>query len=103
MAIRIPGSFNEDYFNAPAEPDHNYPKPEAIATRIDVDDDSALYIYVPRVENMPPQRFQNELDVVAKKFKEALPDTTVIVSAHDLKFTTITKKQVFKSKLDGTL
>lgn len=75
----------------------------SIATQIEVDDDSALYIYVPRPDGWPPAKFQMQLDLVAKNFKEALPDTTVIVSAHDLKFTTITKKQVFKGKLDGSL
>ena len=101
-----PNHMAEDYFMAdpePFEPDHNYPQPQQFATVVNLDGDDTLYIYVQRPEHMPPGRFQKELDITASKFKEALPNTTIIVGAHDLKFTSITKKQEFKSKLDGTL
>ena len=90
--------------NPPLEPDYNHPDQSKSfsSESIEIGEDGALYVYVPR-EGMPPQRFQKELDHVQKRFKEAFPDTTIIVGAHDLKFTAITKKQEFKAKLDGTL
>lgn len=105
MASRGVTHMADDIFGnlSPPEPDHNYPKPQHFATVVNLDGDDTLYIYVPRPEHMPPGRFQKELDVTANKFKEALPNTTIIVGAHDLTFTSITKKQEFKGKLDGTL
>ena len=97
-----PNSMAQDYF-AP-EPDFNHPDQNKSfsAQAIEIGEDGALYVYVPR-DNMPPAIFQRELDQVQEKFKEAFPNTTVIVGAHDLKFTAISRKQVFKSKLDGSL
>lgn len=88
----------------PPEPDYNHPDQSKSfsSESIEIGEDGAMYVYVPR-NNMPPNKFQQELDRVQKKFKEALPDTTIIVGAHDLKFTAITKKQEFKARLDGTL
>ena len=90
-----------------SEPDHNHPDNKktniaSSATEITLGEDGALYIYCPR-NQLPPARYQNELDTVQKAFKQAFPNTTIIVSGHDLKFTSITKKQVFKGKLDGSL
>ena len=109
MAIRLPKNMAEDYFMAdpdPFEPDHNYPDNKtniaSSATEITLGEDGALYIYCPR-NQLPPARYQNELDSVQKTFKQAFPNTTIIVSGHDLKFTSITKKQEFKAKLDGSI
>jgi len=96
----------EDYFFAAAEPDVNHPdynkSERVVVTEVNIDDNDTLYIYVPQ-ENMPPNRFHKELEHIQKKFNEAMPNTTVICGGYDLKFTTITKKQEFKAKLDGTL
>ena len=84
------------------EPDHNYPKPNVLATEICVDADDAIYIYVPN-EGMPPNKFHEYTKRLAQDFKEAMPGITVIAGPHDLKFTKISRKQVFKGKLDGTI
>jgi hypothetical protein len=93
----------EDYFTGePAEPDHNYPKPPVLATHVGLDDEDSLYIYVPQ-NGMPPNKFRQYTARIADDFRKALPDRTIIVGGEDLKFTTIGRKQMFKSKLDGTL
>ena len=93
--------------NPPLEVDYNHPDadPQTIyttATEIVQGEDDTLYIYIPR-DGIPSRVFQKQLNQVSEAFKKALPETTVIVGAHDLKFTNITKKQEFKAKLDGTL
>jgi hypothetical protein len=93
----------EDYFFAdPKEPDHNYPTPPTIATHVGLDDSDALYIYVPR-GNMPPSKHRQYAQRIAEEFKTAFPGRTILAGGDDLKFTTISKKQEFKGKLDGSL
>lgn len=93
--------FAQDVFSPP-EPDHNYPKPATIATHVDLDNNDALYIYAPR-GNMPPNKHQQYCQRIATEFREAFPGRTILVGGDDLKFTTISKKQEFKGKLDGSL
>ena len=78
------------------------PSPARVVTEVGVEGNDVVYIYVQN-EHMPPSKFHHELAQIQKEFKKAMPGTTVIVGAHDLKFTTITKKQEFKARLDGTL
>ena len=95
----------EDIFNgiAPVEPDHNYPKAATVTTHVELDDSDALYIFVPQRGNMPPTKHQQYCQRMADEFRTAFPGRTIIVGGDDLKFTTISKKQVFKGKLDGSL
>lgn len=106
MAVRGRGvnHFANDIFSGivPAEPDHNYPKAATIATHVALDDSDAVYIYVPR-GNMPPNKHQQYCQHIADQFETAFPGRTIIVGGDDLKFTTISKKQEFKGKLDGSL
>jgi hypothetical protein len=101
--------FSQDIFSgiAPAEPDVNHPDynktRNVCSTHVEVGDNDALYIYVENDTGMPPNKFLQYLDRIKERFVEAIPGTTIIVGPHDLKFTTITKKQEFKAKLDGTL
>lgn len=92
----------EDYFAAPPESDHNYPKPAVLATHVGMDDEDALYIYVPS-NGMPPNKFHAYIERIAKEFNKAFPDRTIIVGANDLQFTTIGRKQQFKARLDGSI
>jgi len=92
-------SIKYDY--AFAEPVKPRAAPTRIVTEVAVGDKDALYIYAPN-DGMPPARFGYELKQIHEQFKQVFPDMTIIVGAVDLKFTQITKKQVFKGKLDGT-
>ena len=65
-------------------------------------DTEAIYIYVP-TGSMPPQKSKQYAAMVEERFKELLPHITVIAGPQDLKFTTISKKQVFKGNLTGKL
>jgi len=98
---------NTDYFQKPVpELDVNHPdynSAQGVCTHVEMSDNDALYIYVENTTGMPPNKFLQYLERVKERFVEAIPDTTIIVGPHDLKFTTITKKQVFKGRLDGTL
>ena len=40
---------------------------------------------------------------IKRKFEDLIPDTKILVGDYDLRFSTITKKRVFKGKLDGQL
>lgn len=85
------------------EVDYNHPDYTGKQNIVELATDTeAIYICVPN-PGMPPSKFQRELDETERRFKELLPHITVIVGAHDLKFTTISKKQVFKGKLNGQL
>jgi hypothetical protein len=100
--------FAQDIFSGIApEPDYNHPDHNktrnVCSTHVAVGDNDALYIYVENNTGMPPNKFLQYLDRIKDRFVEAIPDTTIIVGPHDLKFTTISKKQEFKAKLDGTL
>ena len=86
------------------EVDYNHPDHPSKQNVVELDGDTeAIYVYVPNTHKMPPNRFQGELDKAQERLTKLLPDIIVIVGAHDLKFTTISKKQVFKGRLDGQL
>jgi len=86
-----------------SEVDHKHPDYPNKQNIVEISTDTeAIYIYVPN-EHVPPNKFQKELDNTLERFKEALPNIIVLVGARDLKFTTISRKQVFKGKLDGKL
>ena len=103
MANDIFGAINQDYTFA-SEPDYNHPQasPARVVTEVVMEDTDAIYVYVPN-DGIPPNRFHHELNQIREELKKAFPERTVIVGAHDLKFTTITGKQVFKGRLDGSL
>jgi hypothetical protein len=95
--------YNVDGDLVPEEPDHNYPKPATIATHVGMDDTDALYIYVPNEHGMPPNKHMQYVERVREGFEIAFPGRTIIAGPSDLKFTTLSKKQEFKGKLDGSL
>jgi len=111
MSVGPPSGVNhfaQDIFSGIVpEPDVNHPDYKSAqsvcSTHVEVGDNDALYIYVENNMGMPPNKFLQYLDRIKERFVEAIPGTTIIVGPHDLKFTTITKKQVFKGKLDGSL
>ena len=71
-------------------------------TNVEIGDDSVLYIRL--VENdFGPQRKKKMMEDIKRKFEDLLPDTKIIVGDYDLRFTAISKKQVFKGKLDGQI
>jgi len=71
-------------------------------TNVEIGDDSVLYIRL--VENdFGPQRKKQMIKDVKKQFEKMLPDTSIIVGDYDLRFTSISKKQAFKGKLDGQI
>jgi len=74
-----------------------------LATAIEVDGGGALVIYLPNDHQFPPQRWQNHLEETKKVFQEIFPDTTVVISSYEMKFTTITKKRTFSEKLAGNI
>lgn len=87
-----------------SEVDYNHPDHPSKQNIVELSSDTeAIYIYVPNAHNMPPTKFQKQLDNTLERFKEALPNIIILVGAHDLKFTTISRKQVFKGKLDGQI
>lgn len=84
------------------EVDYNHPDhPSKHIVELNSDTE-AIYIYVPNA-GMPPGKHQKEIVDTLKYFKEALPGIVVLAGPRDLKFTTISKKQVFKGKLDGQI
>jgi len=86
------------------EVDYNHPDHPSKQNVVELNSDTeAIYVYVPNTHKMPPMKFQKELDNAQTRLTALLPDIIVIVGGHDLKFTTISKKQVFKGKLDGQL
>ncbi len=96
------------------EVDHNHPDhPDKrlqraleeikLATAIEIDSEGALVIYMPNTECFPPQKWKKHLEGTKKIFKEIFPDIPIIISSYEMKFTTITKKQVFSDKLAGNI
>ena len=84
------------------EVDYNHPDYPGKQNIVELATDTeAIYIHVPT--NMPPNKARQYARMVEERFKELLPHITVIAGPDDLKFTTISKKQVFKGKLDGTI
>ena len=71
-------------------------------TSIEIEEGGALYIHMPD-NGMPPQRFYHHMAEVKREFEEMLPGVTIIIGRDDLKFTTITSKQVFSQKLAGNI
>lgn len=102
MAARGVRDISDDVFSEFHDADYSYPKPPMCATHVGLDDEDSIYIYVPS-NGMPPNKFHKYIGRIAEDFREAFPNRTIIVGAEDLKFTTIGRKQMFKSKLDGTL
>lgn len=93
------------------EVDHNHPDhpskqkvelPAVELNQVEIGDDSVLYIRIADFQG-GPERAKRYSEIVKEQFKELLPDTKIIVGTEDLRFSTITKKRVFKGKLDGKL
>ncbi len=85
------------------EVDYNHPDHPSKQNIVELSSDTeAIYIHVP-TGTMPPMKAKQYAAMVEERFKELLPHITVIAGPQDLKFTTISKKQVFKGRLDGQL
>lgn len=85
--------------NSKDETQTEYNKP----TKIHLEKEDVLYIYVPNPHQLPPQRFQNYMDNIKTKFEEKFPNTIIIVGGSRLEFTIITQKKVFAHKLAGNI
>ena len=88
------------------EVDYNHPDylgKQNFSIQTFVDEGEVLYICAQNPGNFPPTKWRNYCESLQEKFKEALPNTTIIVGAYDLKFTTISRKQAFKGKLNGQI
>lgn len=72
-------------------------------TKIYLEEEDVLYIYVPNQYQFPPQRFASYMDKVKTEFEEKFPNTIIIVGGSKLKFTIITQKKVFAHKLAGNI
>lgn len=83
-------------------PNKSIKLPATEHTNVEIDNDNVLYIYV-RDWNAPPSVTRKMLDRIRKDFKDALPDTKIIIGINDLQFSIITKKQAFKGKLSGEI
>lgn len=85
------------------EVDYNHPDHPSKQNIVELSSDTeAIYIYVPNA-GMPSSKHQKEIANTLERFKEALPGIIVLAGPRDLKFTTISRKQVFKGKLDGQI
>jgi len=71
-------------------------------TNVEVGEDGVLYIRIVDPVGGPDRRAKL-IKHVKNIFQEALPNTTIIVGLDELRFSTITKKQEFKGKLDGQI
>ena len=79
--------------------------PAVELSNVEISEDGVLYIQIvdPDYKLGGPDR-RNEIQKdVRDRFLQMLPDTKIIVGYHDLKFTTITKKQEFGEKLAGNI
>ena len=105
MAARGVRDITDDVFSEFHDADYNHPTKTqpVLATHVGLDDDDAIYIYVPNEHNMPPNKHMQYVERVREGFEIAFPERTIIAGPSDLKFTTIGRKQMFKGKLDGTL
>lgn len=73
------------------------------ATEIQCGPGDGLYIYVPNEYNLPLIIFYKQLTRIKGEFEAKFPNLTIVVSANDIKFTVLTKKQVFTHKLTGNI
>lgn len=76
--------------------------PPVELSNVEIDDDGVLYIRIADFQG-GPMRAKNQCEIIKKSFEELLPDVKIICGIANLKFSTITKKQVFKGKLDGQI
>ena len=79
--------------------------PDVELSQVEIDDDGVLYIRIVPDPDRPKRhevmkKTQNNVEEV---FKAMLPDTKIVVGYSDLRFSSITKKKVFKGKLDGKI
>jgi len=73
------------------------------ATEIHLEEEDALYIYVPNPNQLPPQRFEGYMGKIKTTFEQKFPNTIIIVGGSRLEFTKITQKNVFAHKLAGNI
>jgi hypothetical protein len=74
--------------------------PATEINQVEVGDDTVLYIRLVDY-NAPRTKTEKAMKMIKEDFQKLLPDAKVIVGVYDLRFSTISKKQAFKGKLDG--
>lgn len=75
-------------------------------THVTIDGKQVLYIYCnigPNLSLYPVAQLGMIKEDIQKTFSEIYPDTIIVVGFFDLKFTSLTKKQEFQGRLDGTI
>ena len=73
-------------------------------TKIEVDGEEVLYIYVDFSKKRYSQSaIHNTIRAVKDEFKQQLPNTKVVVGFVDLHFSGMSEKQVFAEKIAGTV
>lgn len=75
-------------------------------TQVTINGQQVLYIYCNLGSDLslyPVTQLGMIKDDIQKTFSKIYPDVVIVVGFFDLKFTSLTKKQEFQGRLDGTV
>lgn len=75
-------------------------------TKVTINGQQVLYIYCnigPDLGVYPIKQLGMIKEDIQKTFAKIYPDTIIVVGFFDLKFTSLTKKEEFQARLDGTV
>lgn len=71
------------------------------ATLLQLNDTDVLVVHMPNTNRYSSQKWSKHMADTKKKLKDLFPNTPIIVSAYEINFTTVSRKQTFFGKLLG--